>query len=117
MSNELDYTKLVAQGRAKAFGVPWSEAELTFLVSLGKPLEEGGRGLARSVAADYLRAGVLTLEAYDKAVADGLVPETLEEVKARLGSPQLKPKAEVAEAPVEPSEPVELGAKKGRKAK
>ena len=46
-----DWGKLVAEGRAKAHGVPWSDAELKAVYELKIP-------------ADYVRNGCLTLEEY-----------------------------------------------------
>lgn len=106
----LDFTKLVSQGRAKTFGVPWSPEELEALLLL-----ESERGLPRIKAADYIRAGVLTLDDYDKTVEDGLVPETLGEVQARLIAPAILKEVEVLESPKE-EEGLILGkAKKSKK--
>ena len=44
-----NWAKLVFQGRAKAFGVPWSEEEAKAIFTLGIP-------------ADYVRRGALTVE-------------------------------------------------------
>jgi hypothetical protein len=49
-----DWGQLVAQGRAKALGVAWSEEELNALHVLKIPLE-------------HVRGGCLTLEQYEKA--------------------------------------------------
>lgn len=56
-----NWTALVAQGRAKAHGVSWNEAELSARYKLGIP-------------ADYVRAGVLTKEDYEKALKAGQEP-------------------------------------------
>lgn len=73
MSN-LNFTNLVAQGRAKAIGQPWSEIELEALLKI-----ERERGIARTIAADFVRNGILTLEAYDRSVDEGFKPLSLEE--------------------------------------
>lgn len=73
----LNYDKLVTQGRAKAYGKPWSPEELDFLISLEKD-----RKLRREVAADYIRNGIKTLEGYDKAVAKDFEPLNIDEAKA-----------------------------------
>jgi len=72
----LDFSKLVPQGRAKANGVCWSETELELLISL-----ERERGLARNVAADYIRNGISSLEDFDKATKSGFKPLNVEEAR------------------------------------
>src|SRR3990167_2694619 len=52
----INWANLVEQGRAKAFGVPWSDGEQTALNELKIPV-------------DYVRNGCLTVEAYEKAQA------------------------------------------------
>lgn len=49
----VNWNNLVDQGRAKAYGVPWTEEE--------------HEARAAGIPADYVRNGVLTLEAYEKA--------------------------------------------------
>lgn len=51
-----NWARLVVQGRAKAFGVPWSEEECIARFTLGIP-------------AEFIREGCLTLEQYEKAKA------------------------------------------------
>lgn len=48
-----NWEKLVDQGRAKAFGMPWSEEELKAIYEFKIPV-------------DYVRNGCLTLEEYKK---------------------------------------------------
>lgn len=72
----LNYENLVAKGRAKAHGQPWSPEELEFLISLEKD-----RGVARISAADYIRNGIKSLEDYDKAVEKDFKPLNVEEAK------------------------------------
>jgi len=50
-----NWVKLVNEGRAKDFGVPWSDEELNALYKLKVP-------------AEYVREGVLTTEDYAKAL-------------------------------------------------
>ena len=50
----IEWSKLVAQGRAKAFGVSWTEEEANAVFTLKIP-------------ADYVRQGILTLEEYEKS--------------------------------------------------
>jgi hypothetical protein len=64
----IDWSKLVSQGRAKAIGVSWSEAELKARYELGIP-------------AEYVRQGILTKEDYDNALKQGPIEQkTKEEV-------------------------------------
>ena len=51
----LHWGKLVENGRAKAVGVPWNEEELHARIVLKIP-------------AEYVRDGILTLEAYKRAM-------------------------------------------------
>ncbi len=48
----VEWGKLVTQGRAKAFGVPWSAAESNAVYTL-------------SIPADYVRKGCLNTESYE----------------------------------------------------
>lgn len=66
----LDWTNLVSQGRAKAYGVAFSVEETDFRQKL-----ELERGLSRIDAANFVRAGVASLKEYDEAVEKGLHPE------------------------------------------
>lgn len=52
-----NWSKLVEQGRAKAFGVSWNEDELHAIYKLKIPV-------------DFVRRGFLTLESYEKAQSD-----------------------------------------------
>lgn len=70
----VDLTKLTAQGRAYSAVRAWEPAELDALLAL-----ERERGIGRLLAADYIRNGILTLDAYDKALAAEFKPKTLEE--------------------------------------
>mgnify|MGYP001610616410 CR=1 FL=1 len=72
----LNFTNLVAQGRAKSNGVCWSEVELESLIAL-----ERNRGLSRVLAADYVRNGIVTLEDYDASQKVKFVPKTLDEAQ------------------------------------
>lgn len=77
----VDLTKLAAQGRAYSPSRPWTPEELDALLML-----ERDRAITRTLAADHVRNGILTLEAFDKATKAEFVPKTLEQA------------AEVAEA-------------------
>ena len=72
----LNYANLVSQGRAKAYGLPWSSEELEFLLLLAKE-----KGLTRLEAADYIRNGIKSLEDYDKAVEKNFKPLTVDEAR------------------------------------
>lgn len=54
----LNWPQLVAQGRAKDIGIPWSEEELHARFQLKIP-------------AEYVREGVLTTEEYEKRKGKG----------------------------------------------
>ena len=73
----LDFTKLVAQGRAKAIGKPWEAHELEALITL-----ERERKISRLTAADYVRNGILSVEEYDAATEAKFVPKTQEQAEA-----------------------------------
>ena len=73
----IDLGKLSLQGRAYSSARPWTPEELDALL-----LIERERGIARTVAADYIRNGVVTLEAFDKATKSEFVPKTLDEAAA-----------------------------------
>ena len=49
----IEWAKLVAQGRAKDIGIPWSEEEATAIHTLKIPIE-------------YVRKGILTIADYEK---------------------------------------------------
>src|SRR3990167_5340603 len=59
----INWANLVEQGRAKAFGVSWSDEEQNALRELKIP-------------ADYVRNGCLTLEAYEQAKTNPKKPLT-----------------------------------------
>ena len=73
----IDFAKLVSQGRAKAMGVAWSPEELEALLTLEKE-----RSISRTLAADYIRNGIMTPDAYDKAKEAEYTPKTLDEMHA-----------------------------------
>lgn len=52
-----NWAKLYKEGRVKAVGVPWNEEEAYAVGPLGIP-------------AEYVRSGILTVEAYEKAKAE-----------------------------------------------
>lgn len=79
----IDLARLAGQGRAFSGVRPWTPEELDALLVL-----ENERGVGRLSAADFIRNGILTLEAYDKATKADFKPKTLEtaaeEVEASL---------------------------------
>jgi hypothetical protein len=52
MSSSPNWARLVSQGRAKAYGVPWSDEEVHAVYELGIP-------------AEFVRRGALTRDEYD----------------------------------------------------
>lgn len=70
----LNFTNLVAQGRAKAPGVCWSPEELEALITLEKEC-----AISRVLAADFIRNGILTPEDWKKAQKVNFTPKTLDE--------------------------------------
>lgn len=70
----IDLARLAGQGRAFSAVRPWEPEELEALLAL-----ERERGIGRLIAADFIRNGILTLEAYDKATKADFKPKTLEE--------------------------------------
>lgn len=73
-----NYAKLVSSGRAKAYGVLWSAEELELIRSL---IEE--RKIAMTIAADFVRNGIESLEDYDKAVKKNFKPLTIDEAQVK----------------------------------
>jgi len=115
----LDLSKLVGQGRAYSAQRAWEVDELDALLTF-----ERERGIGRLLAADYVRNGILTLEAFDKATDAKFVPKTLEQAAAEAEAalkdnefavaPEETP--EVAPEEVAPEEtPEDKPAKKGKK--
>ncbi len=74
----IDLGKLVAQGRAHSGTRAWTPEELDALLLL-----ERSRGIARPIAADYIRNGILTLESFDAAVKANFVPLTIDDAVAK----------------------------------
>jgi hypothetical protein len=70
----IDFAKLAQQGRAFSGIRAWEPEELEFLITL-----ERERKIDRRLAADHVRNGILTLEAFDKATKAEFVPKTLEQ--------------------------------------
>ena len=70
----VDLAKLASQGRAFSGSRAWEPEELEALVTF-----ERERKVERSLAADFVRNGILTLEAFDKATKAEFKPKTLEE--------------------------------------
>jgi len=62
MPQTLDWGKLVSQGRAKAPGVSWSDEEVKALGIICK-----ATGKTMSYVAQYIRKGILTIDAFNKA--------------------------------------------------
>ncbi len=80
---DINYANLVAQGRAKAVGVPWNDTENNAIYNLKIP-------------ADFVREGVITLEGYEKAKAKDqkFEEETGEKPVGKMNVAELKAKAD-----------------------
>lgn len=78
----LNWANLVEKGRAKAFGIPWSEEEAHAVYDLQIP-------------AEYVRQGCLTVKAYEKALAvdDETEKQTGEKKLEKMTLPELQAKA------------------------
>jgi len=102
----IDLTKLAGQGRAYSPARAWTPEELDALVRL-----ETERGIGRLKAADFIRNGILTLEAYDAALKATFKPKTLEDAQA-VAESALKDNEFVAG--VDSKESTETKPKKGK---
>lgn len=117
----VDLAKLAGQGRAYSGSRPWEPEELDAVIRL-----ENERGIGRLLAADFVRNGISTLEAYDAAIEAGFKPKTLNEAEvdveailkdnefavdetAEVAPAEVEAPAEapVEEAPVEEAAPAE----------
>jgi hypothetical protein len=72
----VDLAKLAGQGRAFSGSRPWEPEELDAVLML-----ERERGIGRLRAADFVRNGISTLEAYDNALASDYEPKTLNQAE------------------------------------
>lgn len=81
MSNEINWANLVAKGRAKAHGIPWSDKELL--------------ALQAGVPSDFVREGVLTMEEYQSLSKkeEAETAKTGEKKVERMNLAELKTKA------------------------
>lgn len=106
----IDLGKLSGQGRAFSGSRPWEPEELDALLAL-----ERERGVGRSTAADYIRNGIVTLEAYDAAKEAEFKPKTLDDAKVAAEA-ALKDNvfAKPEEKPVKVEEPEEKPVKSGK---
>jgi len=77
--------QLASQGRAKSSSQPWATEELEALLLLEKE-----RSLNRLDAADYVRNGILTVEAYDASKEAAFKPKTIEDAKAEVDATLMK---------------------------
>ena len=87
MSNLLDWGKLVSQGRAKAHGISWSNEEGSALFTIARAT---GKNIAE--VAPYIRKGILTLGAFEKAQGSSEIVNPL----LKLSKDDLLKKAEAA---------------------
>lgn len=74
----VNYANLHVQGRAKSPTQAWSPEEWEAVCALVSE-----RGIDRRKAADFVRNGVLSIAAYDKANEEGFVPMTHDEATAK----------------------------------
>jgi len=80
MQNQINWGKLVSQGRAKGQGISWSDEEMQALVMLCKVFSK-----QMSEIAPYIRKGILTIEGYKKSKGDpGIVNPILKLPKDEL---------------------------------
>ena len=70
----INFVNLVSQGRAHSLGRCWTPEELEALLKLEREC-----GLARTIAADYIRNGIITPEDYKKSKEVDFVPKTVDE--------------------------------------
>lgn len=77
----VDFARLAQQGRAYSSARPWETHELDAVILIEKE-----RHLTRVAAADYVRNGIMTLEAFDKATKAEFKPKTLEEAEKEVES-------------------------------
>lgn len=86
MSTNVNWGQLVAQGRVKAHGVPWSEEEQ-------KALDAG-------LKAQDVRSGILTQEDLEKATKEGRLYHRMDDAELAKALRKLDPKREFVEADV-----------------
>ena len=70
----IDLARLAVQGRAFSGTRAWEVDEFDALLTF-----ERERGVSRELAADHVRNGIMTLEAFDKATKAQFKPKTLEQ--------------------------------------
>src|SRR3990167_4211371 len=82
MNDSVNWAQLVATGRAKAHGIPWTD-------------EEAHARFVEQVPAEYVREGVLTQEDYRDAVKEDeeAAQETGEKEVSKMLRPELVEKA------------------------
>lgn len=73
----LNWTNLVAQGRARSIGIPWEANELELVLEIARK-----GGIPVSLAASFVREGVTSFEGYQSKVAGGEAPKTRETLEA-----------------------------------
>ena len=104
----IDFAKLASQGRAYSSGRAWEAEELEAVVMF-----ERERGFSRIKAADYVRNGILTLEAFDKAIKKEFTPMTQDEAVQKAEESLKKRGEEFSEADA----PSEVKPKRTRRSK
>jgi hypothetical protein len=86
----VNFENLVVKGRAKAPGVCWSNEEWAAVCLLTKEFN-----IERTIAADFVRNGIRTVEDYLKAKAKAFVPQTLTEATVEVAKAMEAKGAEV----------------------
>jgi len=86
----VNFENLVVQGRAKAPGICWSPEEWAAVCLLTKEFN-----IERTIAADFVRNGIKTVEDYKKAKAKEFVPQTLDEATKEVAKTMEAKGAEV----------------------
>lgn len=104
----IDLGRLAGQGRAHSAARAWEPEELDALLLL-----ERERHLSRTTAADYIRNGIMTLEAYDVAKEAEFKPKTLKDA-ADEADKSLKDN-EFASMKVEDEPPAKKKSTRGKK--
>lgn len=94
----LNWGKLVSQGRAKAFGVSWSDKEAAAVALFAKKFNK-----KMSEVAPYVREGILTIKAFEKALQSKDVVNPL----LKLSQEKLIEKAQELGLSVSPDSTVE----------
>ena len=97
----IDLVNLAAQGRAKSAVQAWEPEEFEAVIAL-----ERERHITRQLAADYFRNGIMTLEAYDRAVEEDFQPLSQDEAAKKAEADLKERGAEIAASAEKPKKTV-----------